>query len=75
MGKRDEIYQSYLLRLRRHQRDGRLRWQVSLEEPRSGRLRTFRNLDRAVEFLRRQMKVEEVKGDVGEDDALGNTSA
>lgn len=68
MPKSDEGYHSYLLRLRRHQRDGRLLWRISLQEPRTGQHHTFRSLDAAVDFLRTQMKTMEVKDDV--DDTL-----
>ncbi|HSM55614.1 MAG TPA: hypothetical protein VK879_05600 [Candidatus Sulfomarinibacteraceae bacterium] len=75
MRKRDEVYKSYLLRLRLHQRDDRLRWLISLEEPRSGQLHTFRSLKAAVDFLRRQMKAVEVNDDVDEDDVTGRAAS
>ena len=66
MRKHDQVYQSYLLRLRRHQRDGRLRWLISLEEPRTGHLHSFSSLQATVDFLRQQMKAVEVQDDVEE---------
>jgi hypothetical protein len=51
MGREPNNYASYLLRLRRSDRDGRLTWRASLESTRDGERIEFASVEALVAFL------------------------
>jgi hypothetical protein len=51
MGREPNNYASYLLRLRRSDRDGQLTWRASLESTRDGQRIEFASVEALVAFL------------------------